>query len=86
MLLRRALPDARQKTARPLPIYEMGSSIFENALMAMLRQSFHELSIATRGRGLYAVHRYEVDSWVAKNNFQKWPRHATLAAHLRPRC
>src|SRR5215472_13614789 len=26
MLLRRALPAARQKTARPFPIYEMGSS------------------------------------------------------------
>ena len=27
MLFRRALPAARQKTAHPFPIYEMGSSV-----------------------------------------------------------
>jgi secondary thiamine-phosphate synthase enzyme len=32
----------------------------------MLRQSFHELSIATRGRGLYEFTR-DVEKWVAQN-------------------
>jgi len=34
----------------------------------MLRQSFHELTIATRGRGLYEF-TSGVESWLAQNNF-----------------
>ena len=34
----------------------------------MLRQSFHELTIATRGRGLYEF-TSEVEAWLAQNNF-----------------
>ncbi len=34
----------------------------------MLRQSFHELTIATRGRGLYDFTN-EVESWIAKGRF-----------------
>jgi secondary thiamine-phosphate synthase enzyme len=34
----------------------------------MLRQSFHELTIATRGRGLYDFTR-EVEKWIAQNKF-----------------
>ncbi|MBC8095722.1 MAG: YjbQ family protein [Akkermansiaceae bacterium] len=35
----------------------------------MLRQSFHELTIATRGRGLYDFSD-EVEAWVKKGKFQ----------------
>jgi len=42
MLLRRALPDARQKTAHPLPIYEMGSR--RGVLLApVLQRALHPL-------------------------------------------
>jgi len=34
----------------------------------MLRQSFHELTIATRGRGLYEF-TSEVEAWLAQNKF-----------------
>jgi secondary thiamine-phosphate synthase enzyme len=34
----------------------------------MLRQFFHELTIATHGRGLYEF-THEVESWLAQNNF-----------------
>jgi hypothetical protein len=34
MLLRRALPDAHQKSARPFPIYEMGSKKMADLDMA----------------------------------------------------
>lgn len=44
----------------------------------MLRQSFHELTIATRGRALYEF-TDEVDSWVAKNNF----KNGLITLHLR---
>jgi secondary thiamine-phosphate synthase enzyme len=35
----------------------------------MLRQSFHELTIATRGRGLQEFTR-EVERWIGENNFK----------------
>jgi secondary thiamine-phosphate synthase enzyme len=35
----------------------------------MLRQAYHELSIATRGRGLYKFTR-EVEAWIARNGFR----------------
>src|SRR6185312_6599011 len=44
----------------------------------MLRQSFHELSIATRGRGLYEF-TDEVVEWTAKNNF----KNGLVTLHLR---
>jgi secondary thiamine-phosphate synthase enzyme len=34
----------------------------------MLRQSFHELTLATRGRGLYEF-THELERWLAQNNF-----------------
>ena len=34
----------------------------------MIRQSIHELTIATRGRGLYEF-TDDVESWIAKNKF-----------------
>jgi secondary thiamine-phosphate synthase enzyme len=44
----------------------------------MLRQSFHELTIATRGRGLYEF-TDDVAGWVAKNNFNN----GLVTLHLR---
>src|SRR5215475_4766626 len=44
----------------------------------MLRQSFHELTISTRGRGLYEF-TDEVVSWIGKNNFKE----GLLTLHLR---
>jgi len=44
----------------------------------MLRQSFHELTIATRGRGFYELTR-EVEGWVCGNQFQD----GLLTLHLR---
>ena len=44
----------------------------------MLRQALHELTIATRGRGLYEF-TGEVAAWIAKNNF----RNGLLTLHLR---
>lgn len=44
----------------------------------MLRQSFHELSIATRGRGLYEF-TDEVVAWTTKNNF----KNGLVTLHLR---
>lgn len=35
----------------------------------MLRQSFHELTLATRGRGLYEFTE-EVDAWIGRERFQ----------------
>ena len=44
----------------------------------MLRQSFHELAISTRGRGLIDF-TGEVESWIAKNSFYD----GLLTLHLR---
>ncbi|HXT12946.1 MAG TPA: secondary thiamine-phosphate synthase enzyme YjbQ [Candidatus Angelobacter sp.] len=44
----------------------------------MLRQCFHELSIGTRGRGLYEF-TDEVAGWVAQNEF----KNGLLTLHLR---
>jgi secondary thiamine-phosphate synthase enzyme len=44
----------------------------------MLRQSFHELTIATRGRGLYEF-TYEIESWLAQSNFTD----GLLTLHMR---
>jgi secondary thiamine-phosphate synthase enzyme len=44
----------------------------------MFRQSFHELSIGTRGRGLYDF-TDEVESWVASNKFKD----GLVTLHLR---
>jgi secondary thiamine-phosphate synthase enzyme len=43
----------------------------------MLRQFFHELTIATRGRGLYEFTR-EVENWLAQNKFND----GLLTVHL----
>jgi secondary thiamine-phosphate synthase enzyme len=44
----------------------------------MLHQSFHEITISTRGRGLYEF-TDEAAGWIAKNNFQN----GLLTLHLR---
>ena len=44
----------------------------------MLRQSFHELAIATRGRGFYEFTR-EVEGWLGENKFKD----GLLTLHLR---
>jgi secondary thiamine-phosphate synthase enzyme len=44
----------------------------------MLRQAFHELTLATRGRGLYEFTR-EVEAWIGRNQF----RDGLLTLHLR---
>jgi secondary thiamine-phosphate synthase enzyme len=44
----------------------------------MLRQLTHELTIPTRGRGLYEFTR-AVESWIARSGF----KHALLTLHLR---
>ncbi|HEX5218908.1 MAG TPA: secondary thiamine-phosphate synthase enzyme YjbQ [Verrucomicrobiae bacterium] len=44
----------------------------------MLRQSFHELTISTRGRGLYDF-TDEVESWIAANKFTD----GLITLHLR---
>jgi len=44
----------------------------------MLRQSFHELSLSTRGRGLYEF-TGEVEKWIAANKFCE----GLLTIHLR---
>lgn len=44
----------------------------------MLRQAFHELTFATRGRGLYEV-TDEVAAWLARQGFQQ----GLLTLHLR---
>ena len=44
----------------------------------MLRQSFHELTISTRGRGLYEF-TDEVESWMASNKFND----GLITLHLR---
>jgi secondary thiamine-phosphate synthase enzyme len=44
----------------------------------MLRQSFHELAISTRNRGLYEFTR-EVEKWIAANKFLD----GLLTLHLR---
>ena len=44
----------------------------------MLRQCFHELVLATRGRGLYDF-TTEVESWMAKEDFQD----GLITLHLR---
>jgi secondary thiamine-phosphate synthase enzyme len=36
---------------------------------AMLRQAFHELTLSTRGRGLWEFTR-DVETWIAENRFQ----------------
>ena len=44
----------------------------------MLRQAFHELTIATRGRGLYEFTR-EVEAWIARSGFKQ----GLVTLHLR---
>src|SRR5271165_6598273 len=44
----------------------------------MIRQSFHELTIATRGRGLYEFTR-DVEQWLAQNQC----RDGLLTVHVR---
>lgn len=44
----------------------------------MLRQAFHELTLATRGRGLYEF-TGEVEAWLARQGFQQ----GLLTLHLR---
>src|SRR5271165_1444701 len=44
----------------------------------MLRQSFHELNIATRGRGLYEF-TSQVENWLAQNKFKD----GLVTLHLR---
>ena len=44
----------------------------------MLRQAAHELTLATRGRGLYEFTR-EVQAWIARQGFQQ----GLLTLHLR---
>jgi secondary thiamine-phosphate synthase enzyme len=44
----------------------------------MLRQAFHELTITTRGRGLYEFTR-DVESWVARRGFKE----GLVTLHLR---
>lgn len=44
----------------------------------MFRQSFHEVSVATRGRGLYEFTR-AVEKWIEQNQF----RDGLLTLHLR---
>ena len=44
----------------------------------MLRQSFHELAIATCGRGLYDF-THDVEKWIVQNKF----RDGLLTLHLR---
>src|SRR6478736_4109695 len=44
----------------------------------MLRQATHEITVSTRGRGLYEFTN-EVSAWVAKNRFQN----GLLTLHLR---
>jgi len=44
----------------------------------MLRQSFHELTLPTRGRGFYEFTR-EVEGWLAENKFKD----GLLTLHLR---
>ncbi len=44
----------------------------------MLRQSFHELTITTRGRGLYDFTE-EVESWIVGNGF----KNGLVTLHLR---
>jgi secondary thiamine-phosphate synthase enzyme len=44
----------------------------------MLRQSFHELTLATRGRGLYEF-TPEVENWIVQNNFTE----GLLTLHVR---
>ena len=44
----------------------------------MLRQAFHEFTLATRDRGLYEF-TGEIAAWLAKNNFQN----GLLTLHLR---
>jgi secondary thiamine-phosphate synthase enzyme len=44
----------------------------------MLRQSFHEINISTRGRGLYEF-TDEVAKWITQNNFKD----GLLTLHLR---
>ncbi len=44
----------------------------------MLRQAFHEFTLATQGRGLYEL-TGEATAWLAKNNFQN----GLFTLHLR---
>jgi secondary thiamine-phosphate synthase enzyme len=43
----------------------------------MMRQSFHEIAVSTRGRGLYEF-TSEVEKWIAQNQF----RDGLLTIHL----
>src|SRR6266851_571506 len=44
----------------------------------MLKQSFHEFTVATRGRGFYEI-THDVEAWVAKNGFKS----GLLTLHIR---
>jgi secondary thiamine-phosphate synthase enzyme len=44
----------------------------------MLRQAFHELTLATRGRGLYDFTR-QLEAWIAANGF----KYGLVTLHLR---
>ena len=44
----------------------------------MIRQAFHELTLSTRGRGLWEFTRY-VEKWIGENDF----RDGLLTLHLR---
>jgi len=44
----------------------------------MFRQAFHELTVATRGRGLYEFTR-DVESWIAREKF----RDGLMTLHLK---
>ena len=44
----------------------------------MLRQQFHELTIATRGRGLYEF-THEIERWIGENKFKD----GLVTLHLR---
>jgi secondary thiamine-phosphate synthase enzyme len=46
--------------------------------LTMLRQAFHEFTIATRGRGLYEI-TGTVAAWIAKNGFNQ----GLVTLHLR---
>jgi secondary thiamine-phosphate synthase enzyme len=59
-------------------IYGSDASSERSNELQMLRQSIHELTISTRGRGLYNFTR-EVEAWISKNGFKT----GLVTLHLR---
>lgn len=59
-------------------IYGPDASSERSNELQMLRQSIHELTLSTRGRGLYDFTR-EVESWISKNGFKT----GLVTLHLR---